>query len=108
MGLRTVVHNLYGDLFSGTVIFKLYDLIKSGSVDWTRVNSLFSTTPAKANFQHLGVSWTEASLYEYGSGVRANENLSGATLKVVYRAHYLGLSDQLSRRSVRTNENYDC
>lgn len=54
MGLRTVVHNLYGDLFSGTVIFKLYDLIKSGSVDWTRVNSLFSTTPAKANFQYLG------------------------------------------------------
>ncbi|VDO16394.1 unnamed protein product [Rodentolepis nana] len=54
MGLRTVVHNLYGDLFSGNVIFKLYDLIKSGSVDWTRVNSFLSTTPAKANFQHLG------------------------------------------------------
>ena len=54
MGLRTVVHSLYGDLFSGTVIFKLYDLIKAGSVDWMRVNRLFSTAPAKANFQHLG------------------------------------------------------
>ncbi|KAL5967338.1 Plastin-2 [Taenia solium] len=54
MGLRTVVHSLYGDLFSGTVIFKLYDLIKSGSVDWLRVNRFFSTAPAKANFQHLG------------------------------------------------------
>lgn len=54
MGLRTVVHSLYGDLFSGTVIFKLYDLIKSGCVDWMRVNRYFSTAPAKANFQLLG------------------------------------------------------
>ncbi|VDD74599.1 unnamed protein product [Mesocestoides corti] len=53
MGLRTVVHSLYGNLFTGTVIFKLYDLIKAGTVDWMRVNQLFSTAPAKANFQQL-------------------------------------------------------
>ncbi len=54
MGLRTVVHSLYGELFSGTVIFKLYDLIKSRSVDWTRITRQFASAQAKANFQHLG------------------------------------------------------
>ncbi|KAL5112475.1 Plastin-3 [Taenia crassiceps] len=95
MGLRTVVHSLYGDLFSGTVIFKLYDLIKSGSVDWLRVNRFFSTTPAKANFQHL-----ENCNYMVELGQRSGFSLvgvAGSDLKERKTTPILALLWQLMR-----------
>ncbi|EUB59634.1 Plastin-3 [Echinococcus granulosus] len=113
MGLRTVVHSLYGDLFSGTVIFKLYDLIKSGSVDWLRVNRFFSTGLAKANFQHL-----ENCNYMVELGQRAGFSLVGvagsdlkdrkmtpilALLWQLMRAYTLSLLVKLAERTEGTD-----
>jgi len=42
MGIQPAVYRLYGDLCDGLVIFQLYDIIKPGSVDWTRVHKHFN------------------------------------------------------------------
>jgi len=42
MGIQPAVYRLYGDLCDGLVIFQLYDIIKPGCVDWTRVHKQFN------------------------------------------------------------------
>jgi len=42
MGVSPHVNWLYADLADGLVIFQLYDIIKPGIVDWTRVHKKFS------------------------------------------------------------------
>jgi plastin-3 len=41
MGVSPFVHHLYNDLVDGLIIFQLYDIIKPGLVDWTRVKKEF-------------------------------------------------------------------
>lgn len=42
MGVKPYVNWLYSDLADGLVIFQLFDIIKPGSVSWTRVHQRFS------------------------------------------------------------------
>jgi plastin-3 len=51
MGISPHVNYLYSDLTDCLVIFQLYDLIKPGSVDWSRVIKKF--VPLRAKFQKL-------------------------------------------------------
>jgi len=41
MGVSPFVHHLYNDLTDGLIIFQLYDIIKPGMVDWSRVKKEF-------------------------------------------------------------------
>jgi len=41
MGVSPFVHHLYSDLADGLIIFQLYDIIKPGVVNWTRVKKEF-------------------------------------------------------------------
>jgi plastin-3 len=41
MGVSPFVHHLYSDLTSGLIIFQLYDIIRPGIVDWSRVKKTF-------------------------------------------------------------------
>jgi len=41
MGVSPFVHHLYSDLIDGLIIFQLYDIIKPGMVDWSRVKKEF-------------------------------------------------------------------
>ncbi|KAK3102906.1 hypothetical protein FSP39_014845 [Pinctada imbricata] len=51
MGVQPYVHYLYSDLNDGLVIFKLYDIIQPGCVDWRRVHTRFNKM--KENFEKL-------------------------------------------------------
>ena len=42
MGCNPHVNRLYVDLQDGLILFQLYEIIKSGSVDWKRVKKTFS------------------------------------------------------------------
>lgn len=42
MGVNPHVNWLYSDLADGLVIFQLFDIIKPGSVNWSRVHRKFS------------------------------------------------------------------
>ena len=41
LGVSPFVHHLYSDLADGLVIFQLYDIVKPGVVNWTRVKTQF-------------------------------------------------------------------
>lgn len=41
LGVSPFVHHLYSDLTDGLVIFQLYNIIKPGIVDWSRVKKEF-------------------------------------------------------------------
>jgi len=41
MGVSPYVNRIYNDLTNGLIIFQLYDIIKPGTVDWTRVHKTF-------------------------------------------------------------------
>jgi len=41
MGVTPFVHHLYSDLADGLIIFQLYDIIKPGVVNWSRVKKEF-------------------------------------------------------------------
>lgn len=42
MGVKPYVNWLYSDLADGLVIFQLFEIIKPGSVNWTKVHQRFS------------------------------------------------------------------
>ena len=42
MGVSPYVNNLYNDLTDGLILFQLYDIIKPGVVDWTKVTQKFN------------------------------------------------------------------
>lgn len=42
MGVQPYVSYLFSDLADGLIIFQLFDIIKSGSVDWSKVHKNFS------------------------------------------------------------------
>ena len=42
MGVSPYVNHLYSDLSDGLIIFQLYDIIKSGIVDWNKVHKKFN------------------------------------------------------------------
>ncbi len=42
MGVSPYVNHLYHDLTDGMIIFQLYDIIKPGIVDWSRVVKKFN------------------------------------------------------------------
>lgn len=42
MGVKPFVNYLYSDLCDGLIIFQLYDIIKAGTVDWSRVQQKFA------------------------------------------------------------------
>ena len=41
LGVSPFVHHLYSDLSDGLIIFQLYDIVKPGIVDWSRVKKEF-------------------------------------------------------------------
>ena len=41
MGVNPHVNRLYADLGDGLVFFQLYDIIKKGVVDWSKVKKNF-------------------------------------------------------------------
>ncbi|XP_041365894.1 plastin-3-like [Gigantopelta aegis] len=51
LGVKPFVSYLYSDLQDGLIIFQLFEIIKPGSVNWSRVIQKFSKI--KANFQKL-------------------------------------------------------
>ena len=51
LGVSPYVNHLYTDLRSGLIIFQLYDYIKPGLVNWTKVHKTFSKL--RENFQKL-------------------------------------------------------
>ncbi|XP_023321342.1 plastin-2 [Eurytemora carolleeae] len=53
LGVQPRVNYLYSDLYDGIVIFKIYDVIKAGTVNWDKVNTKYSTLPAKKYQQVL-------------------------------------------------------
>jgi hypothetical protein len=52
MGVNPFVQYLYNDLKDGNVIFQLYDIIKPGCVNWTKVIKKFNKM--RMNFEKLG------------------------------------------------------
>ena len=42
LGVSPYVNRLYNDLTDGLIIFQLYDIIRPGIVDWSRVIKTFN------------------------------------------------------------------
>ena len=53
LGVQPFVHYLYSDLADGLVIFKLYDIIKPGCVEWKKVITKYNKM--RINFEKLGM-----------------------------------------------------
>lgn len=51
MGVKPYVNWLYSDLADGLVIFQLFEIIKPGTVNWSRVKQKF--TPMKKFMEKL-------------------------------------------------------
>jgi len=56
MGVSPFVHHLYSDLADGLIIFQLYEIIKPGIVDWSRV---------KKEFHHVRMMMEKIGLYPH-------------------------------------------
>ena len=61
VGVSPFVNRLYVELQDGVILFQLYDIIKSGTVDWKKVIKTFSKL--KATFEKIGESFLKFCLH---------------------------------------------
>jgi len=104
MGVQPYVNYLYGDLCDGVIIFQLYDIIKSGIVEWNRVKKQFTKLKAfmekleNCNYAVLLGKQLKFSLVGI-AGADINEGNHTLTLALVWqlmRAYTLSILTQLA------------
>jgi plastin-3 len=106
LGVQPRVNYLYSDLYDGLVIFKIYDVIKAGTVNWDKVNTKYSTLTArryqqvlencnyavvlgkKLNFVLVGIAGSDI--------MDGNKSLTLALVWQMMRAYTLSLLAQLN------------
>jgi len=106
LGVDPRVNYLYSDLYDGMVIFKIYEIIKAGTVNWDKVNTKFSTLTArryqqvlencnyavllgkKLNFVLVGIAGSDI--------MDGNKSLTLALVWQMMRAYTLSLLAQLN------------
>jgi len=106
LGIQPRVNYLYSDLYDGMIIFKIYDVIKAGTVNWDKVNTKFSTMNAKKIQQilencnyavTLGKKLNFVLVGIAGSDIMdGNRSLTLALVWQMMRAYTLSLLSQLN------------
>jgi len=106
LGVEPRVNYLYTDLNDGLIIFKIYDVIKPGTVNWEKVNTKYSKLDArryqqvlencnyavtlgkKLNFVLVGIAGSDI--------MEGNKNLTLALVWQMMKAYTLSLLAQLN------------
>jgi len=106
LGVEPRVNYLYSDLYDGLIIFKIYDVIKAGTVNWDKVTTKYSKMVAlrfqqvlencnyavqlgkKLNFVLVGIAGSDI--------MEGNKSLTLALVWQMMRAYTLSLLAQLN------------